>query len=199
MPPKKIIYPVFLPHAGCPFQCVYCNQQVVASHDRMELGILEFVESRLKAYCGEVMRSGRCGEIAFFGGTFSALPHALIESILAAASLHVRQGIFTGIRFSTRPDCMGDEVIDIFSKYPVRAIELGVQSLCDSVLQKSRRGYRVKSVLDSAKRVKDAGWALGIQLMAGLPGDTRGTLYPIHAQGDCPRPRFSTHLSGPGP
>ncbi|MGO9313550.1 MAG: elongator complex protein 3 [Syntrophobacteraceae bacterium] len=174
MPPKKIIYPVFLPHAGCPFQCVYCNQQVVASHDHRELRILEIVESRLRAYSGAVLRSGRCGEIAFFGGTFSALPHALIESILAAASIHVRQGVFTGIRFSTRPDCLGDEVIGIFSKYPVRTIELGVQSLCDSVLQESRRGYCVRSVYDSAKRVRDAGWALGIQMMAGLPGDTRG-------------------------
>ena len=173
MPPKKIIYPVFLPHAGCPFQCVYCNQQVVASHDRREHRILEIVESRLRAYCSEVLRSGRSGEIAFFGGTFSALPQALIESILAAASIHVRQGVFTGIRFSTRPDCLGDEVVDIFLKYPVRTVELGVQSLCDSVLQESRRGYCVRSVHDSAKRVRDAGWALGIQMMAGLPGDTR--------------------------
>ena len=173
MPPKKIIYPVFLPHAGCPFQCVYCNQQVVASHDRREHRILEIVESRLRAYCSEVLRSGRPGEIAFFGGTFSALPQALIESILAAASIHVRQGVFTGIRFSTRPDCLGDEVVDIFSKYPVRTVELGVQSLSDSVLQKSRRGYCVRSVHDSSKRVRDAGWDLGIQLMAGLPGDTR--------------------------
>ncbi len=174
MPPKKIIYPVFLPHAGCPFQCIYCNQRVVASHDHRELRILEIVESRLRAYSIEVLRSGRCGEIAFFGGTFSALPQALIESILDAASVHVRQGVFTGIRFSTRPDCLGDEVIDIFSKYPVRTIELGVQSLCDSVLRESRRGYCARSVQDSAKRVRDAGWALGIQMMAGLPGDTRG-------------------------
>ncbi len=173
MPPKKIVYPVFLPHAGCPFECVYCNQQVVASHDHRELHILEIVESRLSAYCGEVLRSGRSGEIAFFGGTFSALPQALIESILAAASIHVRQGTFTGIRFSTRPDCLGDEIVDIFTKYPVRTIELGVQSLCDSVLQKSRRGYCVRSVHDSVKRVRDGGWTLGIQMMAGLPGDTR--------------------------
>jgi histone acetyltransferase (RNA polymerase elongator complex component) len=103
------------------------------------------------------------------------LPHALIESILAASTIYVRQGVFTGIRFSTRPDCMGDEVVDILSKYPIRAVELGVQSLSGSVLQKSRRGYGVAAVLNSAKRVRDAGWMLGIQLMAGLPGDTRAT------------------------
>jgi histone acetyltransferase (RNA polymerase elongator complex component) len=173
MPPKKIIYPVFLPHAGCPFQCVYCNQQVVASHDHREFHILDVVESHLRTYCAEVLRSGRPGEIAFFGGTFSALPQALMESILAAASIHVKQGIFTGIRFSTRPDCLGDEVVSVLSRYPVRTIELGVQSLCDSVLKMSRRGYCVGSVHDSAKRVRAGGWALGIQMMAGLPGDSR--------------------------
>ncbi len=152
-----MIYPVFLPHAGCPFQCVYCNQRVVVSHDHRESDILEFVESCLRAYSNQIRRSGRSGEIAFFGGTFSALPLALIESILAAASVHVRQGIFTGIRFSTRPDCLGDEVVDLLSKYPVRTVELGVQSLSDSVLQKSRRGYCARSVYDAAKRVRDAG------------------------------------------
>ncbi len=172
--PKKMIYPVFLPHAGCPFQCVYCNQEVVASHDHRKSHILEIAESRLRDYSSQVGRSGRSGEIAFFGGTFSALPPELLESVLAAASAYVRQGIFTGIRFSTRPDCLGDEVVELISKYPVRAVELGVQSLSDTVLQKSRRGYSARSVEESAKRVRDSGWALGIQMMAGLPGDTRG-------------------------
>jgi histone acetyltransferase (RNA polymerase elongator complex component) len=175
MHPRKIIYPVFLPHAGCPFQCIYCNQEKVVSHDRRKADIPEIVEAGLKAHCARIVRSGLPGEIAFFGGTFSALPPELIESILTAASIQVARGIFTGIRFSTRPDCMGDEIIDLLSKYPVRTVELGVQSMCDPVLQSSLRGYGVKSVYASAKRVRDAGWDLGIQLMAGLPGDTIDT------------------------
>ncbi|SPJ14043.1 Radical SAM domain protein (fragment) [Syntrophobacter sp. SbD2] len=174
---KKIIYPVFLPQAGCPFQCVYCNQRVVVSHDPRESDILEFVESALKAYSTQVCKSGRTGEIAFFGGTFSALPPALIESILGAADILIRQGIFTGIRFSTRPDCLGCDIVDLLSRYPIRTVELGVQSLSDPVLQKSRRGYCARSVYDAAKRVTDEGWKLGIQLMAGLPGDTQGVFF----------------------
>jgi histone acetyltransferase (RNA polymerase elongator complex component) len=175
MHPRKMIYPVFLPHAGCPFQCIYCNQEAVVSQDRRKSDILQTVEAALRAHCDRIVRSGLAGEIAFFGGTFSALPPELIDFILSAVSSYVERGIFTGIRFSTRPDCMEDEVIDLLSKYPVRTVELGVQSLCDPVLQSSRRGYGVKSVYDSAKRVRDAGWELGIQLMAGLPGDTLGT------------------------
>lgn len=182
--PEKIIYPIFLPHAGCPFQCVYCNQRasgaagpqaVIATAlgggaDKL---ILEFVESALTAYSNLIRSSGSPGEIAFFGGTFTALAPSLIASILFAASVHVEQGIFTGVRFSTRPDCIGDDVMGLLSKYPVRTIELGVQSFSNSVLKASRRGYRVSSVLDAAKRVKQKGWKLGIQLMAGLPGDSR--------------------------
>ena len=172
-----MIYPVFLPHAGCPFQCLYCNQRVVVSHDPGESDILGFVESGLRAYSNQICRSGCSGEIAFFGGTFSALPLALIESILAAVAIPIGQGIFTGIRFSTRPDCLGGDVVDLLSRYPFRTVELGVQSLSDSVLQKSRRGYCVRSVYDAKKRVRDEGWQLGIQLMAGLPGDTQGLFF----------------------
>ncbi len=170
---KNLIYPVFLPHAGCPFQCVYCNQRAVASLDFRNKDINDLVESRLKAYSIEIEKSGRPGEIAFFGGTFTALPPVLMEFILSAAAILLRQGIFTGIRFSTRPDCMGEEVVRLLSKYPVRTVELGVQSMSDTVLKASRRGYFAKSVLDAAERVRDKGWDLGIQLMAGLPGDTR--------------------------
>jgi len=175
MSPRKMIYPVFLPHAGCPFQCIYCNQRKVVSSDHRETGVLEIVEADLIAYAEQIGKTGKSGEIAFFGGTFSALPPALIESILAAASVHVERGIFTGIRFSTRPDCLGGEVMDLLSRFPVRTVELGVQSLSEPVLQRSLRGYCVTTVYEAAKRVRKAGWGLGIQLMAGLPGDTRGT------------------------
>ncbi len=168
-----MIYPVFLPHAGCPFQCVYCNQRVSVSYVNRESSIAEFVRSRLADYAGQVRRSGLPGEIAFYGGTFTALPCGLVEEILAAASVFVKQGIFTGVRFSTRPDCMDIHVVEILSRYPVRTVELGVQSLSDSVLEKSGRGYRAESVFEAAKRIKREGWELGVQLMAGLPGDNR--------------------------
>lgn len=168
-----MIYPVFLPHAGCPYQCVYCNQRVSVSCANQESGIAGFVRSRLADYAARVQRSGAPGQIAFYGGTFTALPRGMLEEILAAASVLVKESIFTGVRFSTRPDCLGIEVVDMLSNYPVRTVELGVQSLSDSVLLKSGRGYRAESVFEAARRIKRKGWELGIQLMAGLPGDNR--------------------------
>lgn len=172
MPARKTIYPVFLPQAGCPFQCIYCNQHVVASTDNANADIVEFVNACLKLHAGRVRASGRAGEVAFYGGTFSALPPSLIDTILTAATVYVSRGIFTGIRFSTRPDCFEDKVASLIAKYPVHTVELGVQSLSGEVLRESRRGYGADSVFKAAKRVRDNGWALGIQLMAGLPGET---------------------------
>jgi histone acetyltransferase (RNA polymerase elongator complex component) len=175
MSPRKMIYPVFLPHAGCPFRCIYCNQRAVVAGDQPGTGLMDLVKAHLTAYAEQIAGTGRTGEVAFFGGTFTALKPTVMESILAAASVHVERGIFTGIRFSTRPDCLGGEIIDLLSKFRVRTVELGVQSLSDHVLQESLRGYRAASVHDAANRIRNAGWSLGIQLMAGLPGDTPAT------------------------
>jgi histone acetyltransferase (RNA polymerase elongator complex component) len=135
--------------------------------------LAEFVRTRLADYAGQVHRSGIPGEIAFYGGTFTALPEDLVEEILSTASVLVEQAIFTGVRFSTRPDCLDSAIVAMLSRYPVRTVELGVQSLSDSVLEKSGRGYRAETVAAAAERIKRKGWELGIQLMAGLPGDNR--------------------------
>ncbi len=168
---RKDIYPIFLPHAGCPFQCVYCNQHAVTSGLHQGADILESVESRLRAFAEHVRGCGRPGEVAFFGGTFTALRRELMEAILARAAFYVETGIFTGIRFSTRPDCMEEDTVRRLARYPVRTVELGVQSLSDRVLAQSRRGYSARIVHDAAARVQRQGWLLGVQLMAGLPGD----------------------------
>ncbi|MHC1726954.1 MAG: elongator complex protein 3 [Syntrophobacteraceae bacterium] len=169
---KKDIYPIFLPHAGCPFQCVYCNQHAVTSAGPWGADLYAAVESRLCHYAGHIRRSNRPGEVAFFGGTFTALPLKQMESILRAAASHVESGLFTGIRFSTRPDCMGADIVRLLAQYPVCTVELGVQSLSERVLAESRRGYTVQAVYDAVSRVRKQGWLLGVQLMAGLPGDS---------------------------
>jgi histone acetyltransferase (RNA polymerase elongator complex component) len=172
MPPKKIIYPIFLPHAGCPFQCVYCNQNAVTSNCTPENDPLAIAGSCLGKFAEDISNSGAVGEIAFYGGTFTALPTNVLQSILRMTSQFVRNGIFTGIRFSTRPDCLGTRVCEVLSAYPVKTVELGVQSMSDRVLSAGRRGYDRQTVLEAAEQIKNHGWALGIQLMAGLPEDT---------------------------
>ncbi|MGV8074297.1 MAG: elongator complex protein 3 [Syntrophobacteraceae bacterium] len=173
---KTRIYPIFLPQWGCPFQCVYCNQLVVTASglemkSKEEAGA--YFNERVARLAEDSRRTDMPGELSFYGGTFTALPKAILRGLLDASSCWVERGVFTGIRFSTRPDCITPEVCAVLSEYPIRTVELGVQSLSDTVLRESRRGYTSETVLKAAHLVRQHGWDLGIQLMLGLPGDTR--------------------------
>lgn len=177
MTEKQRIYPVFLPHAGCPFQCVYCNQRLVTSGGAAGFSaqrVLTGFQSQFDCLLDAARRcGGEPGELAFYGGTFTALSEDLLRAMLERVSPWVEQGVFSGIRFSTRPDTMSSPVCRLLRAYPIRTVELGVQSLSDAVLSASRRGYRAQVVRESAARVRTHGWQLGIQLMPGLPGDDR--------------------------
>lgn len=170
----RTIYPIFLPHAGCPFQCVYCNQNSVISDRLSGSSIRDYLHGRLDVFRDHASKqTATPGELAFYGGTFTAIAADVMRFVLDTASLWVERGVFSGIRFSTRPDRLGPEIRCILADYPVRTIELGVQSLVDSVLLASGRGYRAAAVSDAVASVRAMGWELGIQLMLGLPGDQR--------------------------
>jgi histone acetyltransferase (RNA polymerase elongator complex component) len=170
------VYPIFIPHQGCPFRCVYCNQHAVTSSSlegASPVHLVPHVRQCLAQLVEDARRSGIPGEIAFFGGTFTALPMETMGELLDEAIRWVRAGVFTGIRFSTRPDGINAGIARFLRAYPVQTVELGVQSLSDEVLALSRRGYSVETVEEGVAMVRENGWALGLQMMPGLPGDTR--------------------------
>jgi len=170
------IYPIFLSHLGCPFRCVYCDQNSVVSNraeDLVAAPLLDRFESDFAAVLAEAASSGVPGQLAFYGGTFTAISIKELRFILDKVSPYIESGIFTGVRFSTRPDCMGENVCSVLADYPIQTVELGVQSLCDEVLDSSRRGYSSEQVRQAAEAVRRFGWELGFQLMPGLPGDSR--------------------------
>jgi len=173
---REKVYPVFLPQWGCPHQCVYCNQRASTSGVRglavREDGLAS-VEDRIDGMAREAGIREAPGELAFYGGTFTALPAEWIEKLLRRAGGYVDGGLFSGIRFSTRPDALPRHVCDLLSRYPVRTVELGAQSLSNEVLHRSRRGYGAGDVVAAVSRVRERGWKLGLQLMSGLPGDSR--------------------------
>jgi histone acetyltransferase (RNA polymerase elongator complex component) len=175
------IYPIFLPHMGCPFRCVYCNQHAVNAAARQDgskrTSLESLFEDQFTRVVEEAARSSIPGEIAFYGGTFTALPLHVLKRILGAASARVEEGLFTGIRFSTRPDGITPQICSFLADYPIRTVELGVQSLSDVVLEKSQRGYSAAVARSAAHMVREHGWKLGLQLMVGLPGDNRELFY----------------------
>jgi len=153
----------------CLLQSARDQRTPAASRKADEL--LPRVLNDIHATARSARSSGKPGEIAFYGGTFTGLPTLFMERILDTSSRYVREGLFTGIRFSTRPDRMTSTICSVLEPFPVQTVELGVQSLCGKVLRQSRRGYDVDEVLTAAKWVRSSGWKLGFQLMLGLPGE----------------------------
>lgn len=177
MKSKRRIYPIFLPHAGCPFQCIYCDQRLV-THSDLDVRngaehLIHIVREKLRDHVQRACKDQFPGEIAFYGGTFTALEGETMNTILHESAQWVRRKVFSGIRFSTRPDCMSWTVCLMLRDFPIQTVELGVQSFSDEVLEATERGYTATVAVDAAKLVKSMGWSLGIQLMPGLPGDTR--------------------------
>jgi histone acetyltransferase (RNA polymerase elongator complex component) len=79
-------------------------------------------------------------------------------------------GQFKGIRLSTRPDCIDDEIVSLLKSYNVTSIELGAQSMDDDVLRLNERGHNSADVRKACGIIKNYGISLGLQMMTGLYG-----------------------------
>jgi histone acetyltransferase (RNA polymerase elongator complex component) len=172
---RPFIVPVFIPHAGCPHRCVYCNQAAVTGRAETLPGP-EALRKQVAAFLKfRGHRRGRA-QIAFFGGNFLGMAEASIRQLLAEAAGFVRAGDVQGIRFSTRPDTVSRRTLDILSGFPVQTVELGAQSMDPEVLQRSRRGHTPGDTVSAVGLLVDRGYEVGLQIMAGLPGDDENRL-----------------------
>ena len=163
--------PIFIPHLGCPHRCIFCDQKTISGHGAFRpAAVQDEIERAL-----DTMDRGTLPQIAFFGGSFTAIDPALMHELLALAQTYVDAGRVAGIRFSTRPDAVGEDLLDSLAPYSVDAIELGLQSLDDAVLSIAQRGYRAATAEDSCQRIVARGYTLGGQMMVGLPGSTPET------------------------
>ncbi|MCL1882056.1 MAG: radical SAM protein [Oscillospiraceae bacterium] len=163
---------VFIPHLGCPHECSFCNKNAITENIK-SVEVCE-VTTILENHVKSLARRKFTAEIAFFGGTFTALSYEYREKLLTIANdfLSEYPEIFTGIRISTRPDCIDVLVLEQLCKYNITAIELGCQSMDDDVLIANERGHNSNDVRKSAKLIKDYGVELGVQMMTGLYRDT---------------------------
>ena len=167
-----LVIPVFIPHQGCPQNCIFCNQVSISGQESTRcIGDEELVQSTVKTWLGRSRRRKRV-QVAFFGGSFTCLARERQQSLLAAVQPFIDSGEVRSIRLSTRPDCIDAEVCKFLKEYHVTTVEIGVQSFDDKVLQAAWRGHSAADSARAAKSIKDASLELGIQLMPGLPLET---------------------------
>ena len=169
MSARVSILPVFVPHLGCPHDCVFCNQRRIAG--QAQPADAHTVQQLLSA-AAALPDTGAKRQLAFYGGSFTAIPEAQQTELLAAAQEGIERGLIDSIRLSTRPDAIDGAVLSRLRRYGVETIEIGAQSLDDEVLRLSGRGHTAEDVRRSARAVKAAGFSLVLQMMTGLPGDT---------------------------
>jgi histone acetyltransferase (RNA polymerase elongator complex component) len=170
MTTRPYIVPVFIPHAGCPHRCAFCNQSAITGRLEAQIDSGDWrVQARQFLRFGR--NHGRPAQIAFFGGNFLGLTAEHIHRMLAQAADFVQAGEVQGIRFSTRPDTVNRQTLDLLQRFPVQAVELGAQSMDDTVLRFSRRGHTAADTSAAVYLLKDRGYEVGLQVMVGLPGD----------------------------
>ena len=165
---KHVNIPIFIPHLGCPNQCVFCNQRTIS-------GVTEFEISDVRSQINQALSTidSSCeAEIAFFGGSFTGIDRDLMISLLELAYEYVKIGRVKSIRCSTRPDYIREEILNILKTYGVSTIELGLQSSSDDVLSFSKRGHTHEDEAKACKLITEYGFSLVGQMMIGLPGST---------------------------
>jgi histone acetyltransferase (RNA polymerase elongator complex component) len=172
---KSYTIPVFIPGAACPYGCIYCHQPRITGKGKAprpeDLG--EIIEPRLAT----IPRTNSRIELGFFGGSFTGLPISVQEAYLGAVQPWLNSGRLDAIRLSTRPDLISGTGLDLLRSFHVDTIELGAQSMDDEVLRLSGRGHTAADTIRSSVMIREGGFRLGLQMMIGLPGDTRGKAF----------------------
>lgn len=160
---------IFVPHIGCPNMCSFCNQRHITGANKApsQQDVIDAVEVAVNS----TRYNPKNTEIAFFGGSFTAINRNYMLSLLTAANYFVKNGTVSGIRISTRPDAIDDEILKILKEYGVTSIELGAQSLNDNVLLSNNRGHTALEVENTCKLIKKYKFNLGLQMMTGLYSD----------------------------
>ncbi len=165
---KHVNIPVFIPHLGCPNDCVFCNQRIISGKKEFYADeVIPIIEEALSTVGDNYKK-----EIAFFGGSFTGINIDLMKKLLIISNRYLKSGRIDSIRCSTRPDYINTEILNILKEYNVGTVELGLQSVSHKVLSICKRGHNFESELNATRLIKEWGFRLGGQMMIGLPGSS---------------------------
>lgn len=167
---RKYNIPIFVPHKGCPFDCVFCNQRKITGSIKDVTP--DDVTNTINEYLKTLPENDRHIEVAFFGGSFTGITVNEQNALMSRVLPFISSGKINGIRLSTRPDYISRDILDNLKAHCVTTIELGVQSMVDSVLKSSNRGHSSEDVRQAVTLIREYDFELGLQMMTGLPGDT---------------------------
>ncbi len=165
--------PIFIPHKGCPNNCIFCNQKKISG--QINDVTVQDVDNIIQKYLNYYTNKDKKIEIAFFGGSFTGIDINLQVEYLKVANKYIQSKKVDSIRLSTRPDYINDEILNMLEEYGVETIELGVQSMDDEILNYAKRGHTSQDVIKASRLIRNHNIRLGHQVMVGLPKSTIDT------------------------
>ena len=168
---RQYIIPIFVPHLGCPHDCIFCNQKSISGQKKQITA--KDVRVTIEEYLKSFKEEDSYKEVAFFGGSFTGIDPKKQEELLSAAYEYIKNKKIDSIRISTRPDYINKDILKLLKKYKVKTIELGVQSTNDYILNRAERGHTFEDVKKASKLIRWYGFELGHQMMVGLPDSTK--------------------------
>lgn len=168
---KEYIIPIFVPHLGCPNNCTFCNQKRISGQTKMVTA--KDVKDTIEYYLSHFKDNNKYVEVAFFGGSFTAIDESKQIELLEATQEYIKNKKVNSIRISTRPDAIDKVILKRMKRYHVKTIELGVQSTNNYILNKCKRGHTGEDVQKASKLIRKFGFILGHQMMVGLPESTK--------------------------
>jgi radical SAM enzyme (TIGR01210 family) len=168
---KHYVIPIFVPHLGCPNDCVFCNQKSISGEQKQIT--TEDIQKTIDYFLENIKEKNSYKEVAFFGGSFTGIDIETQEAFLKTVYEYIKKGKINSIRVSTRPDYINARILKMLKKYKVKTIELGVQSANDYILKKANRGHTFEDVKKASKLIKRYRFNLGYQMMVGLPDSTK--------------------------
>jgi len=177
LPDIPFVIPFFIPHAGCPHQCSFCNQRTISGQKKSILISDHAIEDAVNLYLGYSRENHGHVQLAFFGGNFLGMGESTIRRLLDQAGLLYEKKMIHSIRFSTRPDTVTPEMMSLIRNYPVKTIEIGTQSMDPLVLHLSKRGHSPEDTSKAAAICRSEGYETGIQIMIGLPGEDESSSF----------------------
>jgi histone acetyltransferase (RNA polymerase elongator complex component) len=172
---KRFIIPIFIPHEGCRFRCIFCDQYTVTGEPKSPVTPAQI---RNTVYEYRQTSTGWNGEreLAFFGGSFTTLPEQRQEELLTVGRDLITAGAVDVLRVSTRPDAIDEKAVNRLKEYGVKTVEIGIQSMDDGVLGVSRRGHTASHSIRAATILSSCDIEWIAQVLPGLPGDTEETM-----------------------
>lgn len=151
--------------------CTYCDGR--GSHLRQK-GPLPSVAEQIKQSKEYYKKHRKAGKFIAYFQTFTNT-YGQYKNLKALYDEALAQDDVTGLAIGTRPDCIPDEVIDLFEEYANNYhvwVEYGLQSIHEKTLKSINRGHGPEAFLDAVRRTAGRNINICTHIIVGLPGET---------------------------